>query len=474
MNEVFYTVQVGDCDRKFREGTTYLDIAKEYQHEYEHDIVLVFVDGRLQELFKTLKKDCKLEFVTTADSLGYKAYRRSMSLMLVKAVYDVAEHKNIDKVRIHYSVSKGYYCTIEGNIELTQEFLDKVERRMRTMVEKNLPIQKKSVHTDDAIAMFGEHGMHDKERLFHYRRVSRVNIYSMNEFEDYYYGYMVPSAGYLKYFKLYLYDEGFVIQMPTQGEPEKVPPFEPQNQLFHVLQESTKWGDAQGIETVGDLNDKITRSDVNELVLVQEALQEEKIAQIAEQVRVRSDVRFVLIAGPSSSSKTTFSHRLSVQLRANGLCPYPIAVDNYFKEREETPKDENGNYDFEGLGAVDVELFNRQLQELLDGKEVRKGLSVLRPEYIILFKAKAYLDLQKRKDLGEKVDSSDIKKHKKDILRIASELMLEKVEELPTAVDADIHSFIDLLEQEPFDQNSLKRYGLKNEDIVELLKQVFG
>ena len=370
MNEVFYTVQVGDCDRKFREGTTYLDIAKEYQHEYEHDIVLVFVDGRLQELFKTLKKDCKLEFVTTADSLGYKAYRRSMSLMLVKAVYDVAEHKNIDKVRIHYSVSKGYYCTIEGNIELTQEFLDKVERRMRTMVEKNLPIQKKSVHTDDAIAMFGEHGMHDKERLFHYRRVSRVNIYSMNEFEDYYYGYMVPSAGYLKYFKLYLYDEGFVIQMPTQGEPEKVPPFEPQNQLFHVLQESTKWGDAQGIETVGDLNDKITRSDVNELVLVQEALQEEKIAQIAEQVRVHSDVRFVLIAGPSSSSKTTFSHRLSVQLRANGLCPYPIAVDNYFKEREETPKDENGNYDFEGLGAVDVELFNRQLQELLDGKEV--------------------------------------------------------------------------------------------------------
>ena len=370
MNEVFYTVQVGDCDRKFREGTTYLDIAKEYQHEYEHDIVLVFVDGRLQELFKTLKKDCKLEFVTTADSLGYKAYRRSMSLMLVKAVYDVAEHKNIDKVRIHYSVSKGYYCTIEGNIELTQEFLDKVERRMRTMVEKNLPIQKKSVHTDDAIAMFGEHGMYDKELLFHYRRVSRVNIYSMNEFEDYYYGYMVPSAGYLKYFKLYLYDEGFVIQMPTQGEPEKVPPFEPQNQLFHVLQESTKWGDAQGIETVGDLNDKITRSDVNELVLVQEALQEEKIAQIAEQVRVRSDVRFVLIAGPSSSSKTTFSHRLSVQLRANGLCPYPIAVDNYFKEREETPKDENGNYDFEGLGAVDVELFNRQLQELLDGKEV--------------------------------------------------------------------------------------------------------
>ena len=238
--------------------------------------MLVFVDGRLQELFKTLETDCELKFVTTADPLGYKSYRRSMSLMLVKAIYDVAEHKNIDKVRIHYSVSKGYYCTIEGNIDLTQEFLDRVESRMRAMVEMDLPIRKKSVHTDDAIAMFGQHGMHDKERLFHYRRVSRVNIYSLNEFEDYYYGYMVPSAGYLKYFKLYLYDEGFVIQMPVMNEPEAVPPFEPQNHLFRVLQESTKWGDIQGIETVGDLNDKITKSDVNELVLVQEALQEEK------------------------------------------------------------------------------------------------------------------------------------------------------------------------------------------------------
>lgn len=366
----FYTVEVNNESRKFQEGTSYREIAEAYQKDYPHDIVLAFVNGRLQELFKTLDQNCKMQFVTTGEPLGYKAYRRSMSLMLVKAVYDVAEHKNIDKVRIHYSVSKGYYCTIEGKIELTQEFLDKVDTRMREMVKQDLPIQKKSVHTDDAIAMFGKHGMHDKERLFHYRRVSRVNIYRMNEFEDYYYGYMVPSAGYLKYFKLYLYDEGFVIQMPGQNDPEVVPPFEPQNKLFSVLKESTSWGDSQGIETVGDLNDKITRGNVNELVLVQEALQEEKIAQIAEQIKKRSDVRFVLIAGPSSSSKTTFSHRLSVQLRANGLCPYPIAVDNYFKEREENPKDENGNYDFEGLGAVDIKLFNQQLQDLRDGKEV--------------------------------------------------------------------------------------------------------
>ena len=169
MNDILYTVHVDGTDREFKKGTTYQEIARICQQEYQHDIVLVFVDGRLQELFKTLEKDCELKFVTTADPLGYKSYRRSMSLMLVKAIYDVAEHKNIDKVRIHYSVSKGYYCTIEGNIDLTQEFLDRVESRMREMVEMDLPIRKKSVHTDDAIAMFGQHGMHDKERLFHYR-----------------------------------------------------------------------------------------------------------------------------------------------------------------------------------------------------------------------------------------------------------------------------------------------------------------
>ena len=365
-----YHVQIGNEIRQYEEGTTYRQIAEEYQQYYAHDIVLVFVNERLQELFKTVNSDCTIRFETTGDSIGHKTYKRSMNLMLVKAVYDVAEHRNIDKVRIHYSVSKGYYCTIEGNIVLNQEFLDRVDARMRDMVEQDLPIQKTSIHTDDAIARFGQYGMYDKERLFRYRRVSKVNIYSMNEFEDYYYGYMVPSAGYLKYFKLYLYDEGFVLQMPTQNEPETVPPFEPQNKLFQVLKESVKWGDMQGIETVGDLNDKITRSDVHEVVLVQEALQEKKIAEIAGQITARKDVKFILIAGPSSSGKTTFSHRLSIQLRANGMIPHPIAVDNYFVEREDNPKDENGNPDFECLEAVDVELFNRQLQELLDGKEV--------------------------------------------------------------------------------------------------------
>lgn len=370
MGEEMYTVEIGGTPYRYAKGTTYQKIAQDFQQQYENDIVLVFVGNRLQELYKPLQGDCTIRFVTTEDTIGHKTYKRSMSLMLVKAVYDVAEHRNIDKVRILYSVSDGYYCTVEGRVRLDQEFLDRVEKRMKEMVSQDLPILKRSVHTNDAITLFKKHGMHDKERLFHYRRVSTVNLYSMNEFEDYYYGYMVPSAGYLKYFKLYLYDEGFVIQMPKESDPKTVAAFRPQNKLFHVLKESTRWGDMQDIETVGDLNDRITKGNVQELVLVQEAMQEKKIADIAQMITKRPEIKFILVAGPSSSGKTTFSHRLSIQLLASGLKPHPIAVDNYFVEREQTPRDKDGNYDFESIEAVDTELFNRQMRELIEGKEV--------------------------------------------------------------------------------------------------------
>lgn len=370
MDKEMYQVKIGEEVRLYEAGTTYGQIAADYQKDYKDDIVLVFVNGKLQELFKRLKSDCTIQFETTAGEIGNKTYRRSINLMLVKAVYDVAGHDAVRKVRIHFSVSKGYYCTVDGDVTLDQDFLDRIDARMHEMVDMDMPIHKRSVHTDDAIALFGRHGMRDKERLFRYRRVSKVNIYSMNEFEDYHYGYMVPSAGYLKYFKLYLYDEGFVVQMPVQSAPKEVPPFEPQNKLFQVLKESVHWGDLQGIETVGALNDKITKNDVHDVVLVQEALQEKKIAEIAARIAKRPELKFILIAGPSSSGKTTFSHRLSVQLRVNGLTPRPIAVDNYFVEREDNPKDETGAYDFECLEAVDIELFNRQLNDLLNGKEV--------------------------------------------------------------------------------------------------------
>ena len=363
-------VYIGNEEKVYEKGTTYEQIAEEYQEQYSDDVVLVFADGKLQELPKKAKQGCKIEFVTTASSVGIATYRRSMCLLLVKAIYDVVGRENVKKVRIQFSVSKGYYCTAKGEFAITEEFLKRVREKMHQMVEACIPIKKRSVHVDDAIALFRKYGMYDKERLFQYRRVSTVNLYSINGFEDYYYGYMVPNTSYLKYFELYPYDEGFVMQMPEKKAPKEVPDFCPQHKLFGILKESTKWGDMMDIETVGDLNDQVTKRDVSEVILVQEALQEKKIGDLAERISKKPSVKFVLIAGPSSSGKTTFSHRLSIQLRAQGMNPHPIAVDNYFVDRERTPRDENGDYNFECLEAIDIELFNRNMTDLLDGKEV--------------------------------------------------------------------------------------------------------
>lgn len=365
------SVRINGETREYDAGTSYQDIAVEFQAQYEHQIVLAFVDGNhLRELRKRVEKDCEIAFVTTGDPIGHEAYKRSMCFLLVKAVHDVAGHDRIERVRIHFSVDKGYYCTVEGGVELTEGFLEKVSARMRKLSAEKIAIGKRSVHTYDAVEMFHRHGMYDKERLFEYRRVSKVNIYSINEFEDYYYGYMVPDAGCLKYFSLHLYDEGFVIQMPAREEPEKVPEFQPSPKLFQVLKESVLWGDCQDIETVGALNDMITKNDMREVVLVQEAHQERQIGEIAKKIAEKGNVKFVLIAGPSSSGKTTFSHRLSIQLRVNGMRPHPIAVDNYFVDRERTPKDKDGNYNFECLEAIDIAKFNEDMKALLEGKEV--------------------------------------------------------------------------------------------------------
>ncbi|MEF9915867.1 MAG: nucleoside kinase [Lachnospiraceae bacterium] len=388
-----YHVTVGDEVRQYEAGTSFETIAKDFQSDYENDIVLIFDDKRLQELQKTLDSDSTIQFVTTEDAIGHKTYKRSMSFMLVKAIYDVCGHQQIEKVRIRYSLSKGYYCTIHGSVGVTEDLLKQIKKRMLEMVNMQMPIQKRSIHTTEAIELFRHYKMADKEHLFEYRRVSKVNIYSMNEFEDYYYGYMVPHAGYLKYFELYVYDEGFVIQMPVKEQPKIVPPFQPQTKLFQVMKESTAWGDMQDIETVGDLDECITKGKIQEIILVQEALQEKKIAEIACEIAKQPHKKFILIAGPSSSGKTTFSHRLSIQLRVHGLIPHPIAVDNYFVERKNTPKDKDGNYNFECLEAIDVVQFNQDLSDLLDGKEV------ILPTFNFKTGSREYID--KPKHLGE-------------------------------------------------------------------------
>ena len=362
-------VKIHGITKEYPEGTTWMEVAREHQKAYEYDILLVRVNGKLQELHKQVK-DCELSFVTAKDKPGMSAYQRSASLMMLKAFYSVAGAGNVEKLMIDFSIGRGFFVEARGNFVLNQEFLDAVKAKMREYVERKIPIMKRSVSTDDAIELFEKLGMYDKARLFRYRMVSRVNIYSIDGFEDYYYGYMVQNTGYNKHFDLIPYHYGFVMVMPDRKTPDVLHRFTPSDKLFATLSESTEWGRRMDLETVGALNDRIAKGDMSHLILIQEALQEKKIAEIAAQIAARKNARFVMIAGPSSSGKTTFSHRLSVQLEAIGLKPHPIAVDNYFVNRVDSPRDEHGNYNYEILECLDVELFNRDMTGLLEGKQV--------------------------------------------------------------------------------------------------------
>ncbi len=360
-NEKTYEVDKGSTVGQFIEAN---------MSQEKWNIVLAIKDNKLCELSKVIDKDCKLQLVGKNTVMGMDTYKRSLTLMMVKAFADVLGSISNHRINVMYSIGKGYYCKlISDEVTLDDALIGKVKARMEEMVAADIIIGKESVGTDEAISRFANQGMNDKEKLFKFRRVSKANLYSLEGYEDYFYGYMVPSTGYLNCFDLIPYDEGFVLMAPKKESPNVLPEFVPQEKLFTVLKTSDEWSKTLQVDNVGDLNESITTGDINELMLVQEALMEKQIAHIADMI-LAGEKKIVLIAGPSSSGKTTFSHRLSVQLRAQGLRPYPVALDNYFVDREFTPRDENGNYDFECIEAMDLDLFNSDMTKLLAGEEI--------------------------------------------------------------------------------------------------------
>lgn len=369
MEETVYRVKINGEEKQYRKGTLYREIAEEYQSQFEDDIVLVLFNNRLRELGRRVKRDGELQFITTREKAGRKAYRRSVTLLMQKAVYNLArEDEKQVSVRVEHSISQGYYCELTGEIP-SETYLARLKEEMLHLVERKIPIQKESISTDEAVALFRELGMHDKERLFSYRRSSKVNIYSIDHYTDYFYGYMVPDTGYLKYFELKQYEGGFVVLFPDKNT-RAAAEFAPSHKLFHVLKESAEWGAKMDIGTIGALNDAVAQGRIRDVILVAEALMERKIGTLAEQIAAQPDKKFVMIAGPSSSGKTTFSHRLSIQMMAQGLKPHPIALDDYYVNRVDTPKDEDGNYNFECLEALDIELFNHDMSALLNGERI--------------------------------------------------------------------------------------------------------
>ncbi len=356
---------------EYEQGSTYAEIAEDYREKVDGDIILVTVNGKLSELHKKIQDGCKVEFVTTKDSVGNDTYVRGAIFMMLRAFYGVLGKEKIKRISVEHTLGKAIYCDYEGKEPLSNELLAKVKREMQDLNERNLPIIKKSIPTAEAVKMFKDLGMNDKVELFKYRSASTTNYYELDGFKDYFYGYMPASTGILKVFDLKLYDEGFLLLLPDTSDTSKVADYDDRPLLFKTQHEANEWGRIMGLGCVGDLNEQICNGNIEDMILVQEALQEKRIGDIAEQIKSRGGVKFVMIAGPSSSGKTSFSHRLSIQLRTLGLRPHPVALDNYFKNREDTPKDENGNYNFECLEAIDVEGFNKDMLALLNGETVQ-------------------------------------------------------------------------------------------------------
>lgn len=364
------TVKINGEERQYPQGATYEDVANDYQEEYDNLIALAARDGKIRELFKKLTRDCEITFFTLKDDVGNKTYVRSATMLFLKAVFDVFGRETVQNCRVEFAIGNGSYISPKGKINATEENAAKIRNRMRELVEAKTPFLKRSYSLDNAMELFRKEGMKDKEKLFRYRRGSFVNIYEMDGYYDYYYGYMLPNAGYVKWFDVIAYEDGFMLLLPDKKDPTHVKPFQERKLLFRTLKESEEWGKEIGIETVGDLNDQICRGSLSELILVQEAQQERKIGEIAKSIVDRGGVKFVMIAGPSSSGKTSFSHRLSIQLKTLGKTPHPIALDDYFVNREFTPRDENGDYNFECLEAIDVKQFNDDMSRLLAGERV--------------------------------------------------------------------------------------------------------
>ena len=352
------------------EGITFEEVAKKFQSQFQGMIVLAKQKNKLKELSKKIKESGEIFFYDVSNIEAMRVYHRSVSFLMVKAVKQLLGLKA--SVVIEHSIHKSFYCEIrEKDVIVDQAFLDKLEAKMRELVQKDIPIKKHTFDREEAIEKVREFGMEDKARLFRFRRCSNINLYEIDGFYDYFYGYMTPSTGYLKQFQLMLYENGFLIRFPDKKNPKEILKFNDPAKVSGVFMEQMKWCSLMGVDNVADLNEMITNGKFGDLVRINEALHEKKVAEIADKIHQKKDkIKVVLIAGPSSSGKTTFANRLCVQLRVLGISPHAISLDNYFINREDVPLDEFGNKDFEDINTLDIKQLNEDMTKMIAGETV--------------------------------------------------------------------------------------------------------
>lgn len=360
-------------------------------------IIAAICDGKLRELTYILAHDCNITPVTLASSDGGRIYRRSLVLLLVVALAELFPEK---RVNVGYAVPDGgYYCDLLNSPPLTADEIARLETHMHALVAADEPITKRMMPLADAEALFAEREDDDKVRLLQYRNRTELVMYSLRGHHDYYFGYMVASTRYLTTFRLIPVDNGFILQYPRQENPQQLGKLDAYSKLSAVFQQADDWLTKLGVEDIGRFNSIVQGTRLQEMILIAEALHEQKISDIAQDIaqRLETGVKIVTIAGPSSSGKTTFSKRLAIQLMALGIQPFTVEMDNFFVDRDLTPRDDSGNVDFEALQAINLVLFNDVLNRLmqgeqvqlphfdfLQGKSVAGALAQLQPQQIII------------------------------------------------------------------------------------------
>lgn len=366
MEEVKLYMPNGSSVLVYRDKILY-DVVKENKLEGNTPVVLGKIDKEYYELTSKVKKEGLFTPIDITEKIGLNTYIRTLQFIFIKAVLDLYPEAT---VVIEHSLGKGLYGEVHKNILLNENDILKIKNNMKEIINKNIEIKKVSVKKEKAIEIFKQYGMEDKVRLLNHISNKEVKLYELDGRYDYFYGPMAYSTGAIKNFDVMYYDPGFILRYPRNKDPFNIPEFVEYKKLSKIFRETERWGKILGVGDLGALNDKVVNGEIKDIIRVSEALHEKKIANIADMIYDKENIKMVLISGPSSSGKTTFANRLGIQLRVNALVPVPISLDNYFVNREDTPKDENGEYDFESIDALDIDLFNENLKRILKGEEV--------------------------------------------------------------------------------------------------------
>mgnify|MGYP002612510708 FL=1 len=357
--------------REFPEGSSLLDIYNGFNLAMPYGPVSAKVNNKVESLDFRVYYNKDIEFLDITSSSGMRTYVRSLFFILVKAVEELYPQGSIS---LEHPISKGYFCKLHIDRTIGLDDVQRIKQKMQEIIAADIPYTRTESHTEEVVRLFEKRGMMDKARLLDTYGQLYSYYYQLGDTVDCYYSSLVPSTGYIRLFDIVKYYDGLLLRIPSRENPTKLEEVVKQEKMLEVFQEYHRWNQILGISTVGDLNVACNEGHATDLINVSEALQEKKIAQIADEITHRDQdgkrVKLVLISGPSSSGKTTFSKRLSIQLMTNGLKPYPISLDDYFVNRNDTPLDENGKHDFESLYAVDLPFFEEQLSTLLNGGEV--------------------------------------------------------------------------------------------------------